>query len=197
MNLSSYKALLFDCDGTIADSMPLHFKAWNLALKKSRAHLPEDLHYAWAGRPSERIAELLNQKFGWNLDPRQTALDKETEYLAILHEVQPVPQIVEIIRLYDGKLPMAVVSGSPNASIKKTLGHLGLGREFQTIVGAEDYAKGKPAPDCFLEAARRLNVGPKGCLVFEDAELGIQAAVAAGMDWAKIDPRTGITWGKK
>jgi HAD superfamily hydrolase (TIGR01509 family) len=197
MNLDAYKALLFDCDGTIADSMPLHLKAWNLALKRSQAHLPEDLHYAWAGRPSERIAELLNEKFNWSLNPKQTALDKEEEYLAILHEVEPVLQIVEIIRQYHGKMTMAVVSGSPNASIKKTLGHLGLGKEFATIVGAEDYIKGKPAPDCFLEAAKRLKVNPYDCLVFEDADLGIQAAVTAGMDWAKIDPRTGITWGKK
>lgn len=196
MNLDSLEALLFDCDGTIADSMPLHLTAWNAALKTQGAHLPVDLHYAWAGRPSERIAEMLNEKFGWRLDPAKVSHEKEIEYLKILDQVTPVAQIVQIIDQYRGRKPMAVVSGSPVASIHKTLGHLGLLGVFDTIVGAEDYKRGKPAPDCFLEAAKRLNVKPGGCLVFEDADLGIQGAIAAGMAWAKIDPRLGITYGK-
>lgn len=183
-----FLAYLFDCDGTIADSMPLHHRAWLAAIEPWGGRFPEDLFYAYAGRPTRKIVELLNEAQGLSMPADEVEELKERTYFELMPEVRAVPEVVEHIHAGHGRIPMAVVSGSPRESVIKTLKTLGLLEYFGEIIGAEDYKNGKPSPDAFLLAAKRLFVEPTGCLVFEDADLGVQAAEAAGMKWVKVDP---------
>jgi HAD superfamily hydrolase (TIGR01509 family) len=191
MSFDGFHALLFDCDGTIADSMPLHLRAWNEALNPHGAHMTEQLHDEWAGRPTAKIVEMLNQKFNLHMPIEKTVDAKESAYLKLMPSVLAVPEVLDVIKEYHGKIPLAVVSGSPRASVIKTLNHLGLRDRFDVVLGSEDYSPGKPNPNCYLEAARRLAVPPEKCLVFEDAELGVMAAQAAKMAYVRVNPRLG------
>lgn len=184
-----FRAYLFDMDGTIADSMPVHFRSWTKAVEEQGATFPIDLFYAWGGLTLPRTVELLNEKFGYTMHPQQVSKRKEELYLSMIHEVQPIRSVVAHIEAQHGKIPFAVVSGSPRASIDQTLTLLGLHDYFQAIVSPEDYTHGKPNPEPFLTAAAKLGVAPKDCLVFEDADAGIAAAEAAGMQWVRVPVR--------
>ncbi len=181
-----FAAYLFDLDGTVADTMPLHLVSWQQAVAEHGGTFPEDLFYAWGGIPLPRTVELLNERFGYTLNPAAVAQRKEQLYLAELDTVSPVASVLAHVEGSFGSIPFAIVSGSPRASIVKTLQVLGLTDRFPVLVGAEDYAKGKPDPEPFLVAARLLGVAPEACLVFEDADAGISAAKAAGMAWVRV-----------
>lgn len=176
-----FGAYLFDCDGTIVDSMPLHYKAWTKALAEYGATYEEDLFYAWGGKPVRKIIADLNEMHGLNMPVDTLAAQKESYYHAQLHELQGIPEVIEHIEAEHGRIPFAVVSGSRRASVIGSLTALNLLGKFDVLVCAEDYKHGKPAPDGFLLAAEKLGVAPARCLVFEDTDLGIQAATAAGM----------------
>lgn len=181
-----FDAFLFDFDGTIADTMPVHFTAWNKALALYDLSLTLEQHHGWAGRPTREIVQLLSELHDKPLPVEDILLHKHTHYMSSMTEVKAIVPVVEIINASYGKIPMAVVSGSRRKAIDAALDHLGMPHFFKFIVGAEDYTNGKPAPDCFLHAAKLLNVEPENCLVFEDANLGIQAAKAAGMEYLRI-----------
>jgi HAD superfamily hydrolase (TIGR01509 family) len=182
-----FKAYLFDCDGTIADSMPLHYVAWTQALAEyGCTNFTEELFYALGGMPVGAVVAELNQRDGLAIPIKEFAHRKESLYYELIHQLQPVPEVLEQIRLEHGKIPFAVVSGSTRESVVKSLEALGLLDLFDTLVCAGDYEHGKPAPDPFLLAAARLGVDPRHCLVFEDADIGIQAATAAGMASIRI-----------
>lgn len=176
-----FRAYLFDCDGTIADSMPLHYKAWKKALAEYGCTYDEDLFYSWGGKPVRNIIADLNEMQGLNMPVDALAAQKESYYHAQLPELQSIPEVVEHIEAQHGRIPFAVVSGSRRASVIGSLTALGLLDKFDILVCAEDYKQGKPAPDGFLLAAQKLGVAPEHCLVFEDTDLGIRAATAAGM----------------
>jgi HAD superfamily hydrolase (TIGR01509 family) len=177
----SFRAYLFDCDGTIADSMPLHYRAWKKALAEWNCEYPEDLFYSWGGKPVREIIAGLNQRYGLKMPVEALAERKESLYLQQLPQLKAIPEVLEHIEAEHGRIPFAVVSGSKRESVVGSLTVLHLLDKFDAIVAAEDYKNGKPAPDAYLLAAARLGVPPKDCLVFEDTELGIQAATAAGM----------------
>jgi beta-phosphoglucomutase family hydrolase len=181
-----FKAYLFDCDGTIADSMPLHYVAWKRALREHGCEFPEDVFYAWGGMPAAEIVATLSAQQGLALDAEEVAHRKELIYYELLPELQAVPEVLEQVELNHGKVPMAVVSGSTRESVTKSLELLGLLDKFDTMVCAEDYTRSKPDPEPFLLAAQRLGVAPADCLVFEDTEMGVNAATAAGMASVKI-----------
>ena len=182
------RGLVFDCDGTIADTMPLHYQAWVAALGDHAVDFPEALFYEMAGIPTVRIIEILNDKHGHALPVQQTADRKEDLYQNVLPQVLPIDPVVDLVKRHAGRLPMAVATGATRAVCSKTLRALHLLEYFQHIVTADDVKEGKPAPDIFLEAARRLGVPPQRCYAFEDAELGLQAARAAGMVAVDIRP---------
>jgi beta-phosphoglucomutase family hydrolase len=184
----NFEAYIFDCDGTLADTMPLHYKAWVEVLKDHACNFPEALFYQLGGVTTEKIVEMLNHRCGTSLPPRETALKKEEIYLRMIPQIVPIEPVVALVHRYHGTLPMAVASGGHRSVVLQTLNALGIAGMFDAIVGAEDYAHGKPAPDPFLEAARRLNTAPEKCLVFEDAPTGIEAANAAGMQWVIVPP---------
>lgn len=176
-----FRAYIFDCDGTVVDSMPLHYRAWKAALAEWNCDFPEDLFYSWGGKPVRNIIADLNQMHGLTMPVDSLAVRKEALYLAQLPSLKTIPEVVEHITAQHGRIPLAVASGSRKDSVVGSLTTVGLLDKFDTIVSAGDYVHAKPAPDCFLLAAERLGVAPKDCLVFEDTQLGIQAATAAGM----------------
>jgi beta-phosphoglucomutase-like phosphatase (HAD superfamily) len=182
----NFQAYLFDCDGTIADTMPLHHKAWLKALSEWNCDFPKDLFYAWAGIPIIKTVEMLNEKFSLSIPPQEAARRREEAYFEFLPTIQAIADVEHHIHLQYNRIPMAVVSGSPKRSVIKTLEVLGLIDRFQAIVAEGDYQNGKPHPEPFLLAAKLLNVSPENCLVFEDAELGIKSAKAAGMQWVRV-----------
>jgi HAD superfamily hydrolase (TIGR01509 family) len=182
-----FAAYLFDCDGTIADSMPLHYIAWGRALREyGCTSFTEELFYAWGGMPVGDVVAELNRRGGLSIPIEEFAHRKENLYYELIHQLQPIPEVLEQIHLQHGKVPFAVVSGSTRESVVKSLEALGILDLFDTLVCAGDYTRGKPDPEPFLLAAQRLGVDPKRCLVFEDAEVGIRAATAAGMASVRI-----------
>ncbi len=184
----SFHAYLFDCDGTIADSMPLHYVAWKQALGEWNCAFEEELFYAWGGRPTEEIVATLNQKHGLKMPVESVAGRKEELYFELLPQLKVVPEVLEHIEAQHGRIPFAVVSGSARDSVTASLVTLNLLDRFDTLVCAGDYKKSKPDPEAFLLAASKLGVAPAECLVFEDTEMGIQAATAAGMASVKVPP---------
>lgn len=184
----AFRAYLFDCDGTVVDSMPLHYIAWKQALGEWGCDLDENLFYSWGGKPPVEIIATLNQMHGLDMPVDAVAERKESLYYDQLPNLKPVPEVLEHIEAQQGRIPFAIVSGSSRESIVKSLTTVHLLDRFAVLVGSEDYARSKPAPDAFLTAAARLGIPPTDCLVFEDTEMGIQAATAAGMASVRVPP---------
>ena len=183
------QGLIFDSDGTLVDTMPLHYQTWQEITKKEGTHFPEQLFYDLAGVPSDKIAEILNEKFGYHMDPQKTAVEKEQLFLEkYLPRAIPIEPVVALAKKYKGKMPMAVATGGIPAVVNSALKTIGMEGYFDAIVTSEDVEHGKPAPDTFLEAARRLNVEPQYCMVFEDSDMGLEAAKRAGMAAVDIRP---------
>jgi len=181
-----FQAYLFDCDGTIADSMPLHYIAWTSALAEWNCVFEEELFYAWGGMPAAEVVITLNGMQGLSMPAQAVAERKEQLYYTLLPQLKAVPEVLEHIEDQQGRIPYAVVTGSRRDSVTTTLTALGLLDRFDAIVCAGEYEKSKPHPEPFLVAAARLGVPPESCLVFEDTDIGIQAATAAGMASVKV-----------
>ena len=177
-----FDAYIFDCDGTLADTMGLHYEAWKMALEPHGADLPEDLYYSWGGRPTREIIEAINEMQGLFMDADVMVRHKEGLYHSLVPEAKAIESVVAFARSKHGVKPLAVASGGGRQAVTATLEGLGILSLFDAIVTSEDYANGKPSPDPYLTAASRLGVRPEGCLVFEDTEIGRQSAVAAGME---------------
>lgn len=181
-----FRAYLFDCDGTVADSMPLHHVAWEQALAEWHCDFPEQLFYDWGGRTVADIVVSLNERQGLAMPVEAVARRREEIYQGLLPQLTAVPGILPHIEHARGHLPTAVVSGSTRESVTASLGVLGLLDAFDSLVCAGDYTRAKPDPEGFLLAARRLGVPPQDCLVFEDTDLGVRAATAAGMASVRV-----------
>jgi len=177
---------IFDCDGTIADTMPIHYRAWSQAMEDFGGTFPEDLFYQWGGMPTAVIVEEINKKFGLSLDIEATVHRKERHYLENVHQVQPVMPVLEIARGMYGVKPLAIASGGHRELVEATLNAIDIIGMFDAVVCAEDYERGKPFPDPFLLAAERIGVPPEDCLVFEDSPTGVEAAKAAGMQYVFV-----------
>jgi beta-phosphoglucomutase family hydrolase len=182
-----FRAYLFDMDGTIADSMPLHYIAWKQALAEyGCTDFPEPLFYSWGGMPVREIISTLNQRYSLSMPIEEVAHRKESLYYELLPKLTAVPEVLEQIEEAHTRIPFAVVSGSTRESVTRSLDVLGLRDKFQVLVCAGDYTRAKPDPEPFLLAAKKLKFAPASCLVFEDTEMGIQAATAAGMQSVRI-----------
>ena len=181
MDFASSTGLIFDCDGTLADTMPLHFIAWQTTLSRHGISFPEDLFYSMAGQPTDLIVEKLLIAQNLTGDPVAIAHEKELEFLETLDDVQPILPIVDIAQRHRATHPMGVGSGSNRDTVLRILKIIGMDDFFDAVVGAEDTEKHKPEPDVFLEVAHRIGAEPAGCCVFEDADLGVEAAHRAGM----------------
>jgi beta-phosphoglucomutase family hydrolase len=176
------KGLIFDCDGTLADTMPMHWLAWQQIATKYKLQFPQDRFYSLGGVPSAHILEMLSKEQGIALDPVAAGHEKENAYLPYLSSIQPVYAVVQIAKDNFGKVPMAVASGGTQKIIVQVLEQLKIRDLFQAVVTSEMVKRQKPAPDIYLEAARRIGVEPQFCRAYEDTDLGMQAIRAAGMD---------------
>jgi len=185
------KAIIFDCDGTLVDSMPVHFVAWHETMSRYGIAFPEDRFYSLGGMPSDRIIQLLANEQGITLDAVSVANEKELAFLDRIDLLIPIEAVVAVVRQNRGVKPIAVASGGFRAIIQKQLEQIAMHDWFDAVVTAEDTAKHKPEPDVFLEAARQLGTLPEHCIVFEDADLGVEAARRAGMNC--IDVRSFFT----
>lgn len=173
--------LVFDCDGTLADTMPLHWRAWQAVIRRHGLDFSEERFYSLGGIPSRDIIQALSREQGVTLDHLAIAREKEETYLPLIEQVEPINAIVGIVRANYGVRPMAVASGGTHRVIERVLEHLGIRQFFAAVVTSEDVTHQKPAPDIFLEAARRIGVPASDCLAYEDTDLGMQSIRAAGM----------------
>ena len=176
------KALIFDCDGTLVDTMPLHWRAWQVISERHGLHFPEDRFYSYGGVPTRDILKILAEEQGRHIDPIAVAYEKEEAFLSHLDDIEPIHAVVNIAREHHGKLPMAVASGGTQKVITMLLDRLEIRHLFRAVVTSEHVRHQKPAPDIFLEAAHRLRVEPEHCRAYEDSDLGLRAIRAAGME---------------
>lgn len=176
------QALIFDCDGTLTDSMYAHFAAWRSALQLQGMDLIEEDFYRYSGTPSSRVIPMLAELAGISIEFARALRDKEAFFLEQIASLRTIPDVVQIAAEHRGKLPMAVASGGTRRLVHRQLEQVQIIEWFDTIVTCEDTERHKPDPDVFLEAARRLGVSPRACRVYEDGEPGIEAARRAGME---------------
>ena len=186
-----FAGYIFDLDGTLVDTMPIHYTAWEAALRGAGlvGKLDENLFYELGGVPSRRVAALLGARHGLTLDPEKVYREKETLFKASLQKLELVAPVIEFARRVSATHPVAIASGGTRDVVRSTLEKTGLAPLFPVVVTADDVQHGKPAPDMFLMAARLMGVPPGGCLVFEDGQPGIEAAKAAGMKWVFVPSR--------
>ncbi len=187
----NFAGYIFDLDGTLVDTMPLHYYAWDEAMRRAGmpGTLSEDLFYSFGGVPTLRVAELLATHYGLNIDPWKVFHEKEVLFSARTHEAALIEPVVAFARRVAATHPVAIASGGPRDIVRRTLELKGLAALFPVVVSADDVVHGKPAPDMFLLAAKKIAVEPTHCLVFEDAEPGMRAAEAAGMKWVRVASR--------
>ncbi|HEY1081588.1 MAG TPA: HAD family phosphatase [Prosthecobacter sp.] len=186
-----FRAYIFDCDGTLVDSMPKHYEAWLASLKLHNApfEFSEEFFYSRAGVREQDVVMELNAKYGSSVDADAVAESKVEMFLKIIPQMEAIKPVADFARSLEGKAPMAVASGSEEIIVRGCLAASGLLHLFPVIVTPAYVKRGKPAPDMFLLAAEKMGVDPKDCLVLEDGQAGIVAAEAAGMKWAFV-PRT-------
>ena len=189
-----FDGYIFDCDGTLVDSMPLHFRAWSASFVHHRApwHWTEDEFYANAGVPDRVTVMELNERHGVDLCPDSIHEFKAEWYSRHLHELVAVPAVAELARRFHGEgKKISVASGSDLSLVAPSLEVTGLLSLFEILITPALVERGKPAPDMFLLAAEHMGVPASGCLVFEDGQAGIDAAEAAGMPWVFVPSRVG------
>lgn len=182
------RGLIFDCDGTVTDTLPLHYIAWEETFAALGLSCPLEFLIRHNGKPTDQIVALFNAEFGRSIDVGKFTADKESRTYALLEQARPLEPVAALARQYRGRLPMAVVSGSNRPNVERALRAAGLRALFSVVLTADDGLPPKPAPDLFLEAARRLGVEPALCQVFEDADSGLEAARRAGMLATDVRP---------
>ncbi len=177
------KALIFDLDGTLANNMPCHYQAWQKACLRFGFTMDTAFLQARTGSPGWKIAEEIIEQNGMTgkVSPEEIIGVKLEEFSAIQHKMTPVEPVTALVQKYYGKLPMSVGTGGNRDSVEKTLEIIGIRQYFDVIVTANDVKKHKPHPETFLKCAELMKVLPSDCEVFEDGDLGIEAARRAGM----------------
>jgi len=189
--LREIKGLIFDFDGTLADTMFFHWKAWDVVAQRHGIALTRKKLYSMGGIPSRDILLILREEQNLpHLDVGGIAREKEEEYLKLMNRVVLIDTIASIARENLGKLPMAIATGGRRFIMDRILPQLGVQNWFDAVVTSQDVERQKPAPDIFLEAARRIGVPPQNCRAYEDTDLGLAAIRAAGME--AVDVRTVI-----
>lgn len=189
---ASFDAIIFDLDGTLADTMPLHYRACQEVCNPKGFDFPVDFFLSEAGRPTTDVFVDLIKKLDLKVDAIELAEEKENRFLEILPEVKFIPEIQEIFSTFKGSKKLAIGSGGRRTSVVKTLQALGIEDDFDAIVSANEVLKHKPYPDTFIKCANLMEIAPEKCIVFEDGDPGIKAAFAANMSVIDIRKHTKI-----
>lgn len=190
------KGLIFDLDGTLADTMPIHYIAWKNAAASYGIDFTPELFQQLAGIPLYPTVEKLNQIFGTRIDPKEMGDIKETEFEKNMHLTPEIKVVTDLVRKYHGIIPMAVGTGGMRRLAFKTLEIIGLQDYFEIVVASEDVQNYKPHPETFLKCAELMGVNPVDCEVFEDGILGMKAAETAGMMVVDVSNYYEVTIGK-
>ena len=190
------KGLIFDLDGTLADTMPYHFKGWRLACRKFGADIDTAFLRKHTGTAGWVIAEEIIRecKLDGNVTIEQIMDEKLIEFYREQHLVKPILPVVEIVKKYFGKLPMAVGTGGHREAVERTLEVTDLRRYFDIIITANDVSNFKPHPETFLKCAELMNIEPEFIEVFEDGDLGLEAAISAGMEATDVRSWYDSSW---
>jgi len=183
---NNIEALIFDIDGTLVDTMPTHFKACQIACRKYGFDFPLEYFIASAGRPTLSVFEDFVKDNNINLDGRKLGIEKEQILETLIGEFTPMPIVADLAIESFKKLPMALGTGGTKIIAQKTMDAVDLATFFDIVVTADDVKHHKPHPETFLSCAEQLGVKPEKCLVFEDGEPGIQAAISAGKEYVDI-----------
>ncbi|CAG9295994.1 beta-phosphoglucomutase family hydrolase [Celerinatantimonas diazotrophica] len=177
-----YAALIFDMDGTVIDSLPAHQRAWEQILAKYQIPYTAKVMNHLNGWPALQTVNFLCSRAQIeNLDNVQISAEKEALYQQLAPQMVKITPVIDIVKKYTGKKPIALGTGASTSEATNLLSHLGITELFDHIVGSDQVEKHKPAPDTFLRCAKLLNVPSDQCIVFEDAQAGFDAAQAAGM----------------
>ena len=182
------KGLIFDCDGTLADTMTIHTHAWQETMKRFGHDCPVDFLRPLRGMPAEEIVTRFNREFGTDFDVKVVSDAKNKMSYEKFKTVKPIKTVAKIALDYRGKLPMSVVSGGTRKNVLRTLTAIGMADFFEAVITADDGLKPKPDPHMFIEAAKIMDVAPELCQVFEDGDPGLEAARAAGMPFVDVRP---------
>jgi beta-phosphoglucomutase family hydrolase len=182
------KALIFDLDGTLSDSLPLHIATWNVVGEKYGFVFDPQIIHEMTGRPTIEFAQRIVEQYGLSADPQELVLMKQKSFWAMANLLQPIGEVVSVVKENYGRIPMSVGTGAGRKSALVQLETLDLQQYFDAIVSADDVIKHKPEPETFLECARLMGVEPQNCQVFEDGILGIAAAEKAGMMVTDVRP---------
>jgi beta-phosphoglucomutase family hydrolase len=176
------KGLIFDLDGTLANTMPYHFIGWKLASKKFGVDMDQTFLRRLNGSAGKIIASELIKEFRLeNVTIEELIEEKLYQFNKIQHEVKPIEPVVNIVKKYHGTLPMAVGTGGHRKAVDRTLEITGLRQYFDIIITSNDVENFKPHPETFLKCAELMKVNPEFIQVFEDGNLGLEAARTAGM----------------
>lgn len=193
----TFRALIFDCDGTLVETLPAHIAALQATLGPMGILPTMEWAHTLYGTTPPQVLLAIEDEYGPIPAPHTEVLKLWIEnYEKNLHLLQRIDPVCNVALGFHKHVPMAVASNNQRANIEATLRAVGLENAFDCIVSGQDVANGKPAPDIFLEAARRMNVAPADCIVFEDSREGVEAAEAAGMRVIRVDT-TALTAGQK
>jgi beta-phosphoglucomutase family hydrolase len=175
------RGLIFDLDGTLVDSMPLHYEAWREVCEKIGFDFTSDFFYAHAGMSSDKIFAEIKEIINGDFDPDAFSDEKEKIYESKIPKLTLIEPVLKIVKDYHHKLPMSIGTGSPSGHSWKAMKAMGLDQYFDIVIGKEVISKPKPDPETFLKCAEAMGVDPQSCQVFEDGDFGLQAARNAGM----------------
>ena len=162
--------------------MPIHYAAWRATTARHGLVFPEDRFYALGGVSPFEVLRMLSEEQGIEIDSEAVTFQKEAKYMELIGDAGEIPEVMQVVRENHGKIPMAIASGGTHETVEGNLQHCGIRHYFDAIVTSQDVENPKPAPDTFFEAARRINVAPEKCRAYEDADMGIKAILAAGME---------------
>lgn len=186
----STKALIFDIDGTLADTMSVHYQACQIVCNKRGFDFPLNYFYAKAGIPTLTVFQMLMQDLKLPYDGLELGHEKEAVFLTLIDQVKPMPIVSELAKAYYDKLPMALGTGGGKEVATRIMQAIGMEKLFEVMITADDVLYPKPHPETFLKGAEFLNIAPADCLVFEDGQPGIDAAIAGGMSYVDVRPFT-------
>ena len=187
-DLKPFDAIIFDLDGTLSDTMPIHYKAFCVAFKKYNINnFSEELFYSLAGVPADKITERILKENNVDKDSMLVADEKDSIFHELSNDIRPIKKTIDLARKYSDQKKLAVATGSIRWSAEESLEKLEIKGLFQEVVCSDDISNPKPDPEIFILAAKKLNVEPKHCIVIEDSPLGIEGALKAGMQAIHID----------